>query len=340
MATDSKFECCLVGGTFDRFHAGHKLLLSVAISRSKSVEIHVVNDTLASKKSNLIQSYEVRTNNILDWLNQKSHHGVKIFTLNDAFGPAPVHEKADAIVATPETTGNCDAINRMRKSSDLGELSILEVPHMIDYSGAIISSTRIRSGVIDLDGNPWIEQDKTQQMLKMNSSLDGELKTPMGSLFSGPEDLPEVAMTEALESLTPNHGSIIAVGDVSVATLLDMEVVPDIGIIDGMTKRQELDESEKVSAVQFQNLLHNNNPPGHISPSMISSIKEALSSNQKTLINVEGEEDLAPIIIHCLAPIGTVVIYGQPKVGVVVQITSIPVKERCRNILSQFEVVS
>lgn len=340
MATEPKFECCLVGGTFDRFHAGHKLLLSVAISRSKSVEIHVVNDTLASKKSNLIQSYEDRRNNILDWLNQKSHHGVKIFTLDDAFGPAPVHKKADAIVATPETTGNCDEINRMRKSSGLVELSIIEVPHMIDYSGAIISSTRIRSGVIDLDGNPWIEQDKTQQMLKMNSSLDSELKTPMGSLFSGPEDLPEVAMTEALESLTPNHGSIIAVGDVSVATLLDMEVVPDIGIIDGMTKRQELEESQKVSPVQFQNHLQNNNPPGHLSPSMISSIKEALSSNQKTLINVEGEEDLAPIVIHCLAPIGTVVIYGQPKVGVVVQITSIPVKERCRNILSQFEVVS
>ena len=340
MATDSKFECCLVGGTFDRFHAGHKLLLSVAISRSKSVEIHVVNDTLASKKSNLIQSYEDRRNNILDWLNQKSHHGVKIFTLDDAFGPAPVHKKADAIVATPETTGNCDEINRMRKSSGLGELSILEVPHMIDYSGAIISSTRIRSGVIDLDGNPWIEHDKTQQMLKMNSSLDSELKTPMGSLYSGPEDMPEVAMTEALESLTPNHGSIIAVGDVSVATLLDMEIVPDIGIIDGMTKRQELEESEKVSPVQFQNHLQNNNPPGHISPSMISSIKEALSSNQKTLINVEGEEDLAPKVIHCLAPIGTVVIYGQPKVGVVVQITSLPAKERCRNILSQFEVVS
>ena len=111
MATGSKFECCLVGGTFDRFHAGHKLLLSVAISRSKSVEIHVVNDTLASKKSNIIQSYQDRTGKILDWLNQKSHHGVKIFTLNDAFGPAPVHKKADAIVATPETTSNLSLIH-------------------------------------------------------------------------------------------------------------------------------------------------------------------------------------------------------------------------------------
>ena len=339
MATGSKFECCLVGGTFDRFHAGHKLLLSVAISRSKSVEIHVVNDILASKKSNLIQSYEDRAEKIFDWLNQKSHHGVKIFTLDDAFGPAPVHKTADAIVATPETTSNCNQINHMRKSSGLGELSILEVPHMIDYSGAIISSTRIRSGVIDTDGNPWIEHDKTQQMLKMNSSLDSELKTPMGSLFPGPEDLPEVAMTEALESLSANHGSIVAVGDVSVATMLDLEIVPDIGIIDGMTKRQELDDSEKVSTVQFQNHLHSNNPPGHISPAMISSIKEALASNQKTLINVKGEEDLAPIIIHCLAPIGTVVIYGQPRVGVVVQITSLSVKERCRNILSLFEVI-
>ncbi|MDA8545457.1 pantetheine-phosphate adenylyltransferase [Candidatus Poseidoniales archaeon] len=339
MATGSKFECCLVGGTFDRFHAGHKLLLSVAISRCKSVEIYVVNDILASKKSNLIQSYEDRTEKILDWLSQKSHHGVKIFKLDDPFGPAPVHKTADAIVATPETTGNCDEINRMRKSSGLAELSILEVPHMIDYSGAIISSTRIRSGAIDADGNPWIEHDKTQQMLKMNSSLDLELKTPMGSLFPGPEDLPEVAMTEALESLSPNHGSIVAVGDVSVATMLDLEIIPDIGIIDGMTKRQELDDSEKVSTVQFQNHLHCNNPPGHISPSMISSIKEALASNQKTLINVEGEEDLAPIIIHCLAPVGTVVIYGQPRVGVVVQITSLSVKERCRNILSLFEVI-
>ena len=44
------------------------------------------------------------------------------------------------------------------------------------------------------------------------------------------------------------------------------------------------------------------------------------------LINVDGEEDLAPIIIHCLAPIGTAVIYGQPKVGVVVQISTLEVK--------------
>ena len=60
----------------------------------------------------------------------------------------------------------------------------------------------------------------------MVSSLDNELKTPMGNLFEGPEEFPEVAMTDALEFIDQQHrSSIIAVGDVSVATLLEMGVV-------------------------------------------------------------------------------------------------------------------
>ena len=58
----------------------------------------------------------------------------------------------------------------------------------------------------------------------MVSSLDNELKTPMGNLFEGPEEFPEVAMTDALEFIDQQHSSIIAVGDVSVATLLEMGV--------------------------------------------------------------------------------------------------------------------
>ena len=72
---------------------------------------------------------------------------------------------------------------------------------------------------------------------------------------------------------------------------------------------------------------------------MVDAVEDALSKDEPTMINVEGEEDLAPIIIHCLAPIGTAVIYGQPKVGVVVQISTLEVKTRCRNILSMFEVI-
>lgn len=339
MATEVRYACCLVGGTFDRLHSGHKLLLSMAISRSEQVEIHVVNDEIAGRKSPHIQPYDDRVDAIYDWLSEKSYHSVSIFQLNDSFGPAPNHESADAIIATPETIGNCQEINRMREVSGLGKLSILEVPHMLDYSGKIISSSRIRSGMIDSDGNAWIDVQNRQHKLKMVATLDNELKTPMGTLFEGPEEYPEVAMSEAIESIDRQNSSIVAVGDVSVATLIGMGIIPDIGIVDGMTKRVKLNESELIDSSHFTNILSAINPAGHIMPSLIDAVENALSKDEPTIINVEGEEDLAPIIIHCLAPIGTAVIYGQPKTGVVVQISTLAVKKRCRDILSMFEVV-
>lgn len=339
MATEVRYACCLVGGTFDRLHSGHKLLLSMAISRSEQVEIHVVNDEIAGRKSPHIQPYDDRVDAIYDWLSEKSYHSVSIFQLNDSFGPAPNHESADAIIATPETIGNCQEINRMRELSGLGKLSILEVPHMLDYSGKIISSSRIRSGMIDSYGNAWIDDQNRQHELKMVATLDNELKTPMGTLFEGPEEYPEVAMSEAIESIDRQNSSIVAVGDVSVATLIGMGIIPDIGIVDGMTKRVKLNESELIDSSHFTNILSAINPAGHIMPSLIDAVENALSKDEPTIINVEGEEDLAPIIIHCLAPIGTAVIYGQPKTGVVVQISTLAVKKRCRDILSMFEVV-
>ena len=140
-------------------------------------------------------------------------------------------------------------------------------------------------------------------------------------------------MASAMENISP--GAIVAVGDVSVATLIDMGVIPDIAMVDGMTKRTELDE--KVDLSMFDIQLTANNPAGQITPSLIESIEKALHNDQTTCIDVNGEEDLAPIIVHMLAPIGTNVVYGQPGNGVVLTITNLKTKNRCRDLLSQFE---
>ena len=160
------------------------------------------------------------------------------------------------------------------------------------------------------------------------------MKEPSGDLFTGPEDSPEVAMSAAMESIAP--GGIVAVGDVCVATLLEMGVAADIAIIDGMTKRVELDE--KVDLNDFDVLLNAENPAGQITPSLIEAIRSALQNDQTTCIQVEGEEDLAPIIVHLLAPLGTNIVYGQPNTGVVLRITTLDAKEECRGLLSRFEV--
>ncbi|RPG76278.1 MAG: DUF359 domain-containing protein [Euryarchaeota archaeon TMED248] len=339
MDTSKRYNCCLVGGTFDRFHSGHNLLLNAAFRDSARVEVHVTVDSIASHKSLFVESYEERVENIFNWASKNQQKSIKVFPLNDSFGPAPEHMTADCIVATEETRGSCDQINDMRIGNGLEPLDIIIVPHIIDSYGEVLSSSRIRSGFVDTDGNPWLSDLFRGRIVKMAPVLDKELKTPMGQIFQGPEDMPEVAMSSALESLPEHRACIVAVGDVTVKTLLDMEIIPDIGLIDGMTKRTSLAKEDLVDISLFDEVLQAENPAGCLTPSLVESLEKAIFMQDAVIINVDGEEDLAPLYIHCLAPIGTVVLYGQPNQGVVSQITTLAVKKRCRELLSMFEVI-
>ncbi|MDG1538669.1 MAG: pantetheine-phosphate adenylyltransferase [Candidatus Poseidonia sp.] len=339
MEPPQPFSCCLVGGTFDRFHAGHRLLLDAAQKSAKRIEIHVTSDPMADAKSSFIQAFETRREILLQWAESHAPGRVTIHMLNDAMGPAPVHQHADCIVATPETRGQCESINAVRTSNGLAPLNIIEVAHMEDVEGGIISSSRIRNGHIDLQGHPWIESRYREQTLLMHPRLDQELKTPMGVLFEGPEDAPEVAMFAALEGLDLSTMALIAVGDVTVATLLNMDYVPDIALIDGQTKRTPLAEEEQVDGSRFPSHLRAVNPAGQLTPSLLAAIEQACKMETPALIDVEGEEDLAPLYIHLVAPIGSQIIYGQPGKGVVLQQTTLKTKERCRHLLGFFEVV-
>ena len=338
MEPSETFACCLVGGTFDRFHAGHALLLDAAQKAAKRIEIHVTSDQMAEIKSPFIQSFELRREVLLQWAEKHAPGRVTIHQLTDAMGPAPVHKEADCIVATPETRGQCETINETRAENNLPPLAIIEVSHMQDIDGGIISSSRIRNGYIDQDGHPWIEPHYRTKTLLMHPRLDSELKTPMGVLFEGPEDAPEVAMYAALEGLDLSTMALIAVGDVTVSTLLSMDCIPDVGLIDGQTKRTPLLKEQQVNTERFSTTLHAENPPGQLTPSLLSAVENACSSDLPTLIDVEGEEDLAPLYIHLVAPIGSQIIYGQPGKGVVLQQTTLETKTRCRNLLGFFEV--
>ena len=333
LVTDmAKLERCLVGGTFDRFHQGHKSLLNTALEVAEFVEVWITNDEMSAAKSPVLQSFEDRREAIIAWADER----ITTHELEDSLGPAPNRRDCDSIICTPETLGNCQTINEIRLKNGLIPLEIIEVQHSLDEADGIISSSRIRAGLIDCEGKLWVDDEQKKQTYHFHMGLDEELKKPNGDLFTGPEDSPEVAMTSAMENLAP--GSIIAVGDVCAATLLDMDVVADIAIVDGMTKRVELEQ--KVDLSRFDVILNANNPPGQITPSLFQAVSSALHNDQTTCIEVEGEEDLAPIVIHLLAPIGTNVVYGQPNKGVVLRVTTLESKEQCRSLLSKFEVRS
>ena len=334
-----QFRLCLVGGTFDRLHAGHRLLLDAAVRSANRVEIHVTNDAMADQKSVNMQSFETRRDELLNWAEQNAHKRVSIHELTDTHGPAPSHPTADCIVATPETKGECERINLKREEHGLPSLHIVEVAHLLDVGGGILSSSRIRNGLVDMDGHPWFSPEWENAVLKMHKRAEPELKTPMGTLYKGPEDTPEVAMLSALEEIDTDETVLIAVGDVTVSTLLDLDVVPDIGFIDGQTKRQALATEECVDLSVFTHVLRASNPAGLLTPDLRQAVAQAAVLEEPVAVVVDGEEDLAPLFVHLHVPLHAVVLYGQPNEGVVVQPSTLETKARCRRLLELFEVV-
>jgi hypothetical protein len=294
---------------------------------------------MASVKSPYVESFDSRLESILEWADEYADCPLTIHELEDEMGPAPSHPDADAIVATIETRAMCEIINEMRVNDKLEPLHIIEIPHLMDGAGGIVSSTRIRNGIIDQDGNPWISEEQYDSVLKMAKALDDELKIPMGELFMGPEGDPEIAMLATLDALPNPRGMIVAVGDVTVKTLIDIGLTPEIALIDGHTKRTKLEESDCVNTSIFAYVLAAENPPGLLTPSLRGAIENAILADESVVIEVNGEEDLAPIFIHLIAPLGTIVLYGQPGLGVVMRITDIAAKERCRDLLSLFEIL-
>lgn len=339
MGAPPRFQLCLVGGTFDRLHAGHRLLLDAACRAAARVEVHLTNDAMADQKSVNMQSFETRRDELLNWVASNAPTRVSIHALSDHHGPAPSHPTADAIVATPETKVECERINERRAENGLALLHIIEVAHLTDVNGQIISSSRIRNGLVDMDGHPWFSTEWEGRVLRMHPRAEPELKTPMGALYKGPESTPEVAMLAALEDIDTSQTILIAVGDVTVSTLLSLDIVPDMGFIDGQTKRTALAEEEQVDLSPFTHRIRATNPAGELTPELKDAVAQAAQLEEPVVVVVEGEEDLAPLYIHLHVPLHAVVLYGQPGVGVVAQSSSLETKTRCRRLLELFEVV-
>ncbi len=332
-----RHSLCLLGGTFDRLHAGHHHLISTCLEQSDEVQIWLTSDIMAQSKNPLILDWQTRHDEILSW-SESQGYGQKLtlHLLEDEVGPAPTTLEADSIGCTPETRSACESINSSRKIESLAPLSIIMAEQVLGVAGEIISSSRIRDGEIDRQGQPWLGEAEMYLDQRMPVILDDELKQPFGTLHEGPESNPEIAMKKALASISIHTPKLIAVGDVTVQTLVDMGEIPDISFIDGMTKREVWAEAENLDRELFPHLSTCTNPPGLITADLKLATKVALLNSRATLMVVKGEEDLAPIIIHLLAPIGCAVLYGQPDKGVVVRITSIETKENCRRLLDVF----
>jgi len=336
----------LVGGTFDRFHKGHRKLLDAGLSECKNLEIWMTSDSLAKGKDHRIESWDKRMKLIIESLGTDVQDRISFHILEDSYGPATFRQDAEAIVCTQETTRNCEKINSLRLQNSLQPLDIIIADHELDWTGEPISSSKIRRGLIDRDGKSWLHEEIGLFNLSLNRDVELSLKTPFGLLIEGEEEDPKLAMREVLDRISDSNGPVIAVGDVTAKTLQDLGRPADIALIDGMTKRQKWAEASEIDYGLFDTVLNCSNPAGRLTPDLYRCCIEAISrfgygdepdKSQSTLIVIDGEEDLAPLIIHPLAPLGSVILYGQPGKGVVIRFTDLDAKSRCRNLLESMD---
>jgi len=117
---------------------------------------------------------------------------------------------------------------------------------------------------------------------------------------------------------------LIAVGDMTAFYLLKASIVPDVVIVDNKTKRMPIpDHVVKSLDHDSYKTVEVKNPPATLTKELMDMIRESLQEADRIKIVVDGEEDLATLPAILYAPLGSVVVYGQPNEGsVMVKVTS------------------
>ena len=146
-----QYKKVAVGGTFDKFHYGHRKLIGKAFEIGDEVEIGVTSNAFGGLKGN-IDPCNVRMSNLNDFL-ENNHNNFHISRLDDPFGPTINDSDYDAIVVSEETEPNAIKINEIRKSKGMNPLDIIVISFVLAVDDVPISSTRIRAGEIDKKGH-------------------------------------------------------------------------------------------------------------------------------------------------------------------------------------------
>ncbi|KZX13129.1 GTP-dependent dephospho-CoA kinase family protein [Methanobrevibacter curvatus] len=144
-------------------------------------------------------------------------------------------------------------------------------------------------------------------MYILTKKLRHLLKSPVGELYPDFRDaIPKIK----------SFNFIFSVGDVTTLNLIENGLIPDLAIVDNHIQRESHDKNFTFT----DNIFKIKNPPGTIKKVLWETVDKAIKlsvENDKQLIIVDGEEDLAVLPVMIMAPDNSIVLYGQPNEGLV-----------------------
>lgn len=171
-------------------------------------------------------------------------------------------------------------------------------------------------------------------MYRLPDNLRADLAKPLGPVLPDAEG-------SALAKRAP---FVVAVGDVTTERLLAAGVVPRLVVIDHKTKRTtETAAADAAVATLVKRgapVVRVANPAAVITEDLWNAVAAALAGavgGGCTVLEVDGEEDLAALPAVALAPKGALVCYGQPDQGMVVVTVDDAVRAKVRQFLSKME---
>jgi len=151
-----KFKTVAVGGTFDEFHKGHRVLLLKAFEVGERVLIGLCSDKLVEglSKPHITASYGQRLEELKEFLQKRGLlDRAEIIQLNDPFGVTLSEGCVEALVVSRETEPMAVKINEERRRRRLAPLQIVVIDMVPSENHVSISTTRIRHGEIDREGH-------------------------------------------------------------------------------------------------------------------------------------------------------------------------------------------
>lgn len=141
--------------------------------------------------------------------------------------------------------------------------------------------------------------------MEIPEEIKNKLKKPLGKFIT----------LEQVKELGDKR--IISIGDICTLNLISIGVVPHLAVFDHLYMRQKLElESIEILDKNFPNQKRYKNPHGTLSEKILDDAKKLIEDGGAVLI--DGEEDLTALAFILAANEDEVVIYGQPKEGMII----------------------